>query len=146
MKNLLSLILPGNPTDNVNRRYLKNGRKGLGFAFGQLAIIADNGAEYGVGSLIPSDVDSDVANGATITTRLSVASGTTPTITMPAVDGEIREVWLVNGASGNCTLDTSGSVKIFTGTADADTLVIATGKTAHLLSNGTKWFHVSNDA
>jgi len=100
----------------------------------------------GLLGLLSGDVDTDVANGATIANRLNVASGTTPTITMPAVAGSLREVILVNGASGNCTLDTPGSEKIYTGTADADTLVIATGKTAILKSNGTRWYHISNDA
>lgn len=146
MKSLLSLILPSNPSDNASRRYLKNGRKAFAFSFGQPAVLSDDGTERGLQGLLPADVDADVANAATITTRLSIASGTTPTITLPAVDGELREVILLNGASGNCTLDTAGSVKIFTGTADADTLVIATAKAVRLLSDGTRWYHVSNDA
>ena len=96
--------------------------------------------------LSATDVDTSVANADVINTRLSVAVGTTPAITLPAVAGNLREVFLINSASGSCTLDTPGSEKIFTGTADADQLVIATGKTAHLLSDGTKWYHVSNDA
>lgn len=100
----------------------------------------------GILGLLASDVDSSVANTDVIATRLSVATGTTPTITLPAVAGNLREVILINGASGNCTLDTPASEKIFTATADADTLVIATGKAARLLSDGTRWYHVSNDA
>lgn len=96
--------------------------------------------------LSANDVDTSVANAETIATRLAVVTGTTPTVTLPAVAGDLREVFVVNSASGNATVDTPGSEKIFTGTADADTLVIATGKTAHLLSNGTRWYHVSNDA
>lgn len=96
--------------------------------------------------LSPTDVDTSVADTETINTRLSVAVGSTPGISLPAVAGNLREVFLVNSASSNCTLTTPGSEKIFTGTADADQLVIATGKTAHLLSDGTKWYHVSNDA
>lgn len=96
--------------------------------------------------LSPTDVDTSVADTETINTRLSVAVGSTPGISLPAVAGNLREVFLVNSASGNCTLTTPGSEKIFTGTADADQLVIATGKTAHLLSDGTTWYHVSNDA
>lgn len=125
------------------------------------ALTSTTGAEYlvtvsggkeaglkvnGILGLLASDVDTSVANGDTIATRLAVAAGTTPTITLPAVAGNLREVILVNGASGNCTLDTPGSEKIYTATADADTLVIATGKTARLLSDGTRWYHVSNDA
>lgn len=96
--------------------------------------------------LSATDVDTSVANGETVATRLSVITGTTPTVTLPAVAGELREVFLVNSASGSATIDTPGSEKIFTATADADTLTIATGKAAHLLSDGTKWYHVSNDA
>lgn len=96
--------------------------------------------------LSATDVDSAVATGETVAARLSVITGTTPTVTLPAVAGDLREVFLVNSASGSATIDTPGSEKIFTGTADADTLTIATGKTAHLLSDGTKWYHVSNDA
>lgn len=96
--------------------------------------------------LSPTDVDSSVATGETVTTRLSVITGTTPTVTLPAVAGALREVFLLNGASGTATIDTPGSEKIFTATADADTLTIATGKAAWLLSDGTKWYHVSNDA
>ena len=96
--------------------------------------------------LSATDVDSAVANGETVATRLSVITGSTPTVTLPAVAGDLREVFLVNSASGSAVIDTPGSEKIFTGTADADTLTITTGKTAHLLSDGTKWYHVSNDA
>ena len=96
--------------------------------------------------LSATDVDSGVANAETVATRLSVITGTTPTVTLPAVAGDLREVFLVNSASGTATITTPGSEKIFTATADADTLTIATGKTAHLLSDGTRWYHVSNDA
>lgn len=100
----------------------------------------------GILGLLSGDVDDGVADTETIATRLSVATGTTPSIALPAVAGDLREVFVVNTASGNCTLTTPGSEKILTGTAEADTLVIATGKTAHLLSNGSRWYHVSNDA
>jgi hypothetical protein len=99
-----------------------------------------------INGLSATDVDTSVATGETVNTRLSVITGSTPTVTLPAVAGEMREVFLVNAASGSAIIDTPGSEKIFTGTADADTLTIATAKTAHLLSDGTKWYHVSNDA
>jgi hypothetical protein len=97
-------------------------------------------------AVLPGDVSTGVANGATIASRLVVTTGTTPTVTLPSVSGSLRNVTVLNGASGNLTLDTPGSEKIFTGTADADTLVVATGKTATLWSEGTKWYHISNDA
>jgi hypothetical protein len=96
--------------------------------------------------LLSTEVDDAVANADTIATKMSVVTGTTPTVTLPAVAGTLREVIVLNTASGNLTLDTPGSEKILTGTAEADTLVVATGKSAWLLSNGTRWYHVSNDA
>lgn len=96
--------------------------------------------------LLSTEVDDAVANADTINTKMSVVTGTTPTVTLPAVAGTLREVIVLNTASGNLTLDTPGSEKILTGTAEADTLVVATGKSAWLLSNGTRWYHVSNDA
>lgn len=100
----------------------------------------------GIIGLLSGDVDDSVADTDTISTRLAVAVGTTPSIALPAVAGNLREVIVVNTASGNCTLTTPGSEKILTGTAEADTLVIPTGKSATLLSNGVRWYHVSNDA
>ena len=96
--------------------------------------------------LSATDVDASVADTDTIATRLSVLVGTTPSVALPAVAGDLREVIIVNSASGSATITTPGSEKIFTATADADTLTIATAKTAHLLSDGTKWYHISNDA
>jgi hypothetical protein len=99
-----------------------------------------------INGLSATDVDTSVATGETVNTRLSVITGSTPSVALPAVAGALREVFLVNAASGAADITTPGSEKIFTGTADADTLSIPTAKTAHLLSDGTKWYHVSNDA
>lgn len=96
--------------------------------------------------LLSTDVDDSVASGDTINTKVSVTVGTTPTVTLPSVSGSLREVIVLNTASGTLTLDTPGSEKILTGTAEADTLTVASGKSAWLLSNGTRWYHVSNDA
>lgn len=118
---------------------------------GFIGFVASNGLEYrlpvsGLLGLLSGDVDDSVADTDVIASRLNVAVGTTPTITLPAVDGNIKEVIVLNTASGTATLDTPGSTKILTGTAEADTLTIATGKAAVLRSNGTRWYHVSNDA
>lgn len=117
----------------------------------RIAVILPHGVETGVKvstfrGLLATDVDSSVADTEAITTRLAIGTGTTPSIALPAIDGNLREVFFLNGASGSATLTTPGSEQIFTGTAAADTLVVATGKSAHLLSDGTKWYHVSNDA
>jgi hypothetical protein len=117
----------------------------------RFAVVKPTGLEIGVKvnalhGVLSGDVDSDVADSAAITTRVSLGSGTTPSISLPSVSGDLREVYFLNGASGSATLTTPGSEKIYTATAEADTLVVATGKTAHLLSDGTRWYHVSNDA
>lgn len=92
---------------------------------------------------------SDVSTGgdtSVIATRLFVATGTTPTVTLPAVAGNLRKVVVMNTASGNCTVDGAGSEQVLTGTANANNVVVATGKSAILLSDGTRWYHISNDA
>jgi len=100
----------------------------------------------GILGLLASDVDSSVADADVIATRLAVVTGTTPTVTLPAAAGDLREVYIVNTASGSATVDGSGSENILTGTANAANITVATGKAAHLLSDGTRWYHVSNDA
>jgi len=100
----------------------------------------------GILGLLASDVDATVADTETIATRLAVVTGTTPTVTLPAAAGDLREVYVVNTASGSATVDGAGSENILTGTANAANITVATGKAAHLLSDGTRWYHVSNDA
>jgi hypothetical protein len=95
--------------------------------------------------LLPSDVATN-ATGSTIATRLAVVTGTTPTVTLPPVAGNLRQVIVMNTASGNATIDGAGSEQILTGTANANDIVVATGKSAVLLSDGTRWYHISNDA
>jgi hypothetical protein len=100
---------------------------------------------FGITGLQASDVASN-ATGSTIATRLSVVTGTTPTVTLPAVAGNLRQVIVMNTASGNATVDGAGSEQILTGTANANDITVATGKSAILLSDGTRWYHISNDA
>lgn len=114
-------------------------------------ITVKNGAEVGLPvngilGLLPSDVDASVADTDVIATRLAVVVGTTPTVTLPAVAGKLREVFIMNTASGTCTVEGAGSENILTGTANALNITVATGKSARLLSDGTRWYHVSNDA
>jgi len=52
----------------------------------------------------------------------------------------------MNTASGTCTVEGAGSENILTGTANAANISVATGKSAQLLSDGTRWYHVTNDA
>lgn len=100
----------------------------------------------GINGLLSGDVDASVADTDVIATRLAVVVGTTPTVTLPAVAGDLREVFIINTASGTATVDGAGSEQILTAAANADNITVATGKTARLLSDGTRWYHVSNDA
>jgi len=99
---------------------------------------------YGLLGLQAADV-ATIATGATISTRLSVVTGTTSTVTLPLVAGNLRQVSVLNTGSGACTVDGNGSEQILTGGANANTLVLATTHAATLLSDGTRWYHISND-
>ena len=101
---------------------------------------------HGILGLLASDVDSSVADTDVIATRLAVVVGTTPTVTLPAVAGDLREVIIINTASGTATIEGAASEQILTGVANAANLAVATAKTARLISDGTRWYHVSNDA
>lgn len=142
MKTLLSLVLP---TRSI-WRYIKKGRKAIGFIEGNLVTKDADGNIHGVGELAASDVDSSVANTDIIAKRMNIVVGTTPTVTLPLAAAWPREVYILNTASGTCTVEGSGSENILTGTANAANITIATGKAARLLSDGTRWYHVSNDA
>lgn len=100
---------------------------------------------FGILGLQAADV-ATIATGATISTRLVVVTGTTSTVTLPAVAGNLRQVIVMNTASGNCTVDGAGSEQVLTAGANADNVVIPTLKSAILLSDGTRWYHISNDA
>ena len=96
----------------------------------------------------------DVSTGgdaSVIATRLFIATGTspadtTPSVTLPAAAGNLRQVIVMNTATGSCTIACAGSDTIVTGTnLTAASLAIATSHAAILLSDGTKWYHISND-
>lgn len=100
---------------------------------------------YGLLGLQAGDV-ATIATGATISTRLSVVTGTTPTVTLPAVAGNLRYVAVMNTATGAALIQGAGSEQILTALANAPSLSVPTTKSAVLLSDGTRWYHVSNDA
>ena len=101
---------------------------------------------HGILGLLASDVDSSVANTDIIATRLVVLVGTTPTVYLPAASGNLRDVIVMNTASGTAVIEGNASEQILTGVADAANLSVATGKSARLLSDGTRWYHITNDA
>lgn len=100
---------------------------------------------YGLLGLQSTDVATQ-GDATTVSTRLVVVTGTTPTVTLPAAAGSLRQVIIMNTASGAATIEGAGSENILTGTANALNISVATGKSAILLSDGTRWYHISNDA
>lgn len=100
----------------------------------------------GILGLLPGDVSPALVNGNTISARMSVVTGAITTINLPTAAGPLRQVTVINTGSGDCTLDGFGSENILSGLANALTLVIPTAKSAQLLSDGTRWYHVTNDA
>jgi hypothetical protein len=99
--------------------------------------------------LSPTDVTTVSGTSATISTRVTVCTSTSAiTLTLPAASGDLREVILMKaGATSAITANRAGSDVIVSGTSVSATSVsVAAGLAARLLSDGTKWYHVSNDA
>jgi hypothetical protein len=141
MKTLLSLILPENSTF----RYLKNGRKGIGFRDGTLITRDSDGVEVGVTGLAVADVTMAAGNNAVIAKRLTIFSGRTAATaaTIPAASGPVRDLIIQNAntSSGAVTV-TSPATNIYSSASASatSTHVIAIATTARFLSDGTSWF------
>lgn len=146
MKSLLSLILPSNPTDNANRRYLKNGRKAYAFAFGQPAVLGEDGTEIGLQGLLPADAKTDSTATVALNKRvnyLTHAAGTV-TATLPLVSGDLREIIVIkNGANGVTVTKASAdasNIILSAAAAAGSTNTVATATAARYLSDGTNWY------
>jgi hypothetical protein len=99
--------------------------------------------------LSPTDVTTVSGTSATVSTRVTVCTSTSAiTLTLPAASGDLREVILMKaGATSAITANRAGSDVIVSGTSVSATSVsVAAGLAARLLSDGAKWYHVSNDA
>lgn len=149
MRSLLSLILPDNEGNTVSRRYLKAGRKAIGFQDLQLVVANPAGLEQGIQCLTADDIQANITTDAqAVTKRFVIFSGRTAATaaTIPAATGELRELIIQNAntSSGAVTV-TSPATNIF-GSASATataTSVIAINTTARFLSNGTNWYRVA---
>ena len=101
----------------------------------------------GVLGLLASDVTTVSGTSATISTRLThCTSASTVTLTLPAASGNLRQVFILDTGANGITVNAAGSDVIVSATATDTSVSIATVKSAQLLSDGTKWYHVSNDA
>jgi hypothetical protein len=141
MKTLLSLILPENSTF----RYLKNGRKGIGFRDGTLITRDSNGVEVGITALAVADVTMAAGNAAVVSKRFTIFSGRTAATaaTIPAASGPVRDLIIQNAntSSGAVTV-TSPATNIYTAASASPTSthVIPIATTHRFLSDGTSWF------
>jgi len=140
MKTILSLILP----ENSVFRYLRKGRKGIGFKNGVLVTRSSSGVETTFqGDLATTDLGTN-NDSTTIATRLFTYTGTASgkTLTLPAVNGAIREVTILN--MSNQTVAVAGATgKVVAGTAAGNGYNLTTGQATRLVSTGAFWYRVS---
>ncbi len=146
MKSILSLILPRNTTRSLNRRYLKDGRAAIGFAYGQPAVADEDGTERGLLGLLPADSQTDSTATVALTKRMNYlthAAGTV-TATLPLVSGQLRDITVIkNGANGVTVTKASAdaaNIILSAAAAAGSTNTVATATAANFKSNGTNWF------
>lgn len=99
--------------------------------------------------LLPTDVTVVSGTSATISTKLTVCTSTSAiALALPAASGTLRDIiFMKASATSTATATAAGSDVIVTGTSVvATTVAAAPGLIVRLLSDGTKWYHVSNDA
>jgi hypothetical protein len=141
---LLSLVLP----ENSIWRYLRKGRKAIGFVGGTLVTREADGTTTGVSDLTATEATVALGTGVALATRFSLFSGRTAATaaTIPAASGSLRHLIIQNAntSSGAVTI-TSPSTNIYTAaSASASaTAVIAIATVATFLSDGTNWYRVS---
>jgi hypothetical protein len=144
MKSILSLILPDNRGTNISRRYLKNGRKAIGFQDRQLVVASPSGVENGIQAITADDLQEFTGTSATVVRRVnrfSGQAGSAVTATIPAPSGELRELIIMNANSNaGSAVTLSGGGTIIGALASPG--VVANNVSAHLLSNGTSWYRI----
>jgi hypothetical protein len=144
MKSILSLILPANRGAKISRRYLKGGRKAIGFEDQQLITVNASGIETGIQSITSDDLGTHTGAGPhTISKRVSVISGAASAVTvnLPQVSGELREVILINQNSGQ-QLNVSAPGALIAGATVVYASGVSASGSAQFLSNGSSWYRV----
>ena len=151
MKSILSLILPDNEDGSISKRFLKAGRKAIGFHDQQLVTANSAGTEQGFGCLTADDIQTSHtgAGPVTLTKRFIICSGYTAgavVVNIPVPTGELRELIIQNAntVSGALTV-TAATATIFSSASAtvAANVTVAINTTARFLSNGTNWYRVS---
>lgn len=95
------------------------------------------------------DVETVTGTTATIGKKLTVFTSTSAiTATLPAASGNLRDIYVLKAsATSAVAVGRAGTDVIVSGTSVSATSVsIAAGLTGHFISDGTTWYHVSNDA
>lgn len=98
--------------------------------------------------LAATDVATDSNTARTIDTRLTVFTNTSAvTATLPLAAGNLREVIILKGSGTSAvTVSRAGTDVIVSGAnVSATSVTLNLGTAARFLSDGTKWYHVSND-
>lgn len=145
MKTLLSLILP----ENSVFRYLKKGRKGIGFIEGQLVTRSAAGTIVGVSTPTAAETATNSSATVALNQRVNYLTHTSATVeaALPPVAGDLREVIVIkNGANGvnvNINSADTGSICLSASAAAATKFVVATATAGRFLSDGTYWYRVS---
>ncbi len=102
---------------------------------------------YGLLGLLSGDVTVIAGTTGTISTRLTHCTSTSAvTLTLPSATGNLRQVNILKTGANNVTVNAAGAEVIVAATATDTSVTVATTKAVQLLSDGTKWYHVSNDA
>lgn len=86
---------------------------------------------------------------ATISTPITVCTSTSAVaLTLPAASGDLRKLYVLKASiTSAITVSRAGSDVIVSGTSVSATSVSVTaGLAAIFISDGTTWYHVSNDA
>lgn len=100
--------------------------------------------------LSPTDVTTISGTSGTISTRVTICTSTSAVnpLTLPPASGNLREVFILKAsATSAVTVAPAGSDVIVSGTSvSATSISVTAGLAARLLSDGTTWYHVSNDA
>lgn len=99
--------------------------------------------------VLPGDVTTVSGTSATVGTTITVCTSTSGvTLTLPAASGSLRRIFILKAsATSAVTVNRAGSDVIVSGTSvSATSISVAAGLAAQLVSDGTTWYHVSNDA
>lgn len=104
---------------------------------------------YSIQGIAPGDVETVTGTTHTISKTMNVYTSTSAiAATLPAASGTIRRVVVMKAsATSAVTVGRAGSDVIVSGSSvSATSVAVNAGLSAVFLSDGTTWYHVTNDA